>query len=103
MKTLSCTANKSVPWRKDTWRIIVKDDIVLQFSWYFEIRKQHSNVIRLLHVYTSNPFDWHSNVWDLIDQLERHANSYKTDANDKKVKNALACIRMRSNDHTNVK
>ena len=31
-----------------TWRNTVKDDIALQFSWYYEIRKQHSNVIRLL-------------------------------------------------------
>ena len=31
-----------------TWHNTVKDDIVLQFSWYYEIRKQHSNVIRLL-------------------------------------------------------
>ena len=26
----------------------MNDDIALQFSWYYEIRKQHSNVIRLL-------------------------------------------------------
>ena len=26
----------------------MKDDIALQFSWYFEIRKQYSNVIRFL-------------------------------------------------------
>ena len=31
-----------------TWRNTVKDGITLQFSWYYEIRKQHSNVIRLL-------------------------------------------------------
>ena len=31
-----------------TWRNTVKDDIALQISWYYEIRKQHSNVIRLL-------------------------------------------------------
>ena len=36
MKTLSCTANKSVLWRKSTWRITVNDNIILQFSWYFE-------------------------------------------------------------------
>ena len=33
---------------QDTWRSTVKDNIALQFSWYFEIRKHHSNVIRLL-------------------------------------------------------
>ena len=27
---------------------LVKDDNALQFWWYYEIRKQHSNVIRLL-------------------------------------------------------
>ena len=31
-----------------TWRNKVKDDIALQFSWYCENKKQHSNVIRLL-------------------------------------------------------
>ena len=31
-----------------TWSNIVKDDIALQFSWYCEIKKQYSNVIRLL-------------------------------------------------------
>ena len=77
MKTLSCSGNESVSLRKGTWRITVKDDIALQFSWYFEIRKQHSDAIRLLRVYTPNPFYWHSNVWDLIDPFERHANSYK--------------------------
>ena len=76
MKTLSCTADESDAWRKGAWHITLKDDIVLQFSWYFEIRKQYSNV-RLLRVSTPNPFDLHSNVWHLIDQLERHANSYK--------------------------
>ena len=45
MKTLNCTANKSF---QGTWRNAVKDDIALQFSWYYEIRKQHLNVIRLL-------------------------------------------------------
>ena len=25
----------------------MKDDIALQLSWYFEIRKQHSNIVRL--------------------------------------------------------
>ena len=77
MKTLSCTANQSVLWGKDTWGITVKDDSTLQFSWYFEIRKQYSNTIRLLRVNAPNLFDPHSNVWDLIDPLERQANSYK--------------------------
>ena len=45
IKTLSHTANKSVPWSKGTWRITVKDDIALQLSWYSEIRKQHSNYV----------------------------------------------------------
>ena len=36
MKTLSCSGNESVSLRKGTWRITVKDDIALQFSWYFE-------------------------------------------------------------------
>ena len=31
-----------------TWRNTVKDDIAVQFLSYFEIRKYHSNVIRLL-------------------------------------------------------
>ena len=31
-----------------TWRNTVKDDIAMQFWWYYEIRRQHSNVIRLL-------------------------------------------------------
>ena len=26
MKTLSCSGNESVSWRKGTWRITVKDD-----------------------------------------------------------------------------
>ena len=39
----------------------VKDDIALQFSRYFEIRKQHPNIVRLLCVYAPNPLDWHSN------------------------------------------
>ena len=77
VKILICTANKSVPWRKCTWRISVKDGIALQLSWYFEIRKQHSNDVRLLRVYAPNPLDWHSNVWNLIDLLERHADSCK--------------------------
>ena len=77
MKTLSCSGNESVSWRKGTWRITVKDDIALQFSWYFEIRKQHSNVVRLLSVYAPDPFDCHSKAWDLIDSFECHANSYK--------------------------
>ena len=60
MKIFSCTANKSVP-RYMT--ITVKNDITLQFLWYFEIRKQHSNAVRLLRAYTvSNSFHWHSNV-----------------------------------------
>ena len=45
MKTFNCTANESVS-RYMTYT--VKDDISLQFSLYYEIRKQHSNVIRLL-------------------------------------------------------
>ena len=77
MKTLSCTANKSVPWHKDTWHITIKDEIALQFSWYFETRKQHSNIVRALDVYPPNPFDWHSNDWDLTNPLEYYANSYK--------------------------
>ena len=54
----------------------MKDDIALPFSRYFEIRKQHSNVVRLQCVY---PLEWHfnSNVWHKIDPLECHANSYK--------------------------
>ena len=76
MKTLSCSRNESVLWCKVTWRITMKDDIALQFSWYFDISKQ-SNIVRLLRVYDSSPFDWHSNVWDLIDPIERHANLYK--------------------------
>ena len=98
MKTLNCTTNESVPWRKGTWHITVKDDIALQFSWYFEIRKQYSNVVRLPCVYTPKPFDWHSNVWDLIHLLDPHANSYKTDRNDRKVEKSVS---MHSNDHTN--
>ena len=31
-----------------TWRNTVKDDTALQFSWGYGIRKQNSNVIRLL-------------------------------------------------------
>ena len=31
MKTLNCTANKSVTWQ-GTWRNTVKDDTALQFS-----------------------------------------------------------------------
>ena len=77
MKTLSCSGNESVSWCKGTWRITVNDDIPLQFSWYFEIRKQHSDIVRLLHVYAPNPFDWNSNIWNLIDPFECHANSYK--------------------------
>ena len=77
MKTLSCSGNESALWHKDTWRITVKDDIVLKFSWYFEIRKQYWNVVRLLRVYAPNLFDWHSNVWNLVDPFERYANSYK--------------------------
>ena len=77
MKTLSCSGSECVSWHKGTWRITVKDDIALQFLWYFEISKQHSNVVRLLHVYAPNPFDWHSNIWDLIDSFEHHANSFK--------------------------
>ena len=42
MKTLTCTANKSVP---KYMTYTVKDDIALQFS--FGIRKQHLNVVRL--------------------------------------------------------
>ena len=55
-------------------RITVKDDIALQCSLYFEIRKQHSNVVRLLCAY---PFEWHSNVSHLTDSLKCHANSCK--------------------------
>ena len=33
---------------KGTWRNTVKDDIALQFSPDYGIRKQNSNVIRLL-------------------------------------------------------
>ena len=75
MKTLSWSGNEIAPWRKGTWRITVKDDTALQFSWYFEIRKQHSNVVRLLSVYAPNPFDWNSNIWNFIDPFERHVNS----------------------------
>ena len=77
MKTSSCSGNKSVSLCKGTWHITVKEYIALQFSWYFEILKQHSSVVRLLCVYTPNPFNWHSNIYDLIDLFERHANSYK--------------------------
>ena len=45
MKTLNRTANESV-LRYMTYTL--KDDIALQFSRYYEIRKQHSNVISLL-------------------------------------------------------
>ena len=81
----------------------MKDDIALLFSLYFEIRKQHSNVVILLRVYAPNPFDWHSNVGDLIDPLEPRANSFEWIETTEKQKKALACIRMRSNDHTNAK
>ena len=64
-------------------------------------RKQHSNIVRLLLVYTPNLFDWHSNIWDLIDPLERHANSYKRKEATGRYKKALACIRIPLNDHTN--
>ena len=77
MKTFSYSGNESVSWRKDIFRITVKDDIALQFSWYFEISKEHSNFVRLLHGYAPNPFDWYFNVWDLIEPFERHANSNK--------------------------
>ena len=33
---------------RGTWRNTVKDDNALQFSWYYEIRKHNSNVIRFL-------------------------------------------------------
>ena len=68
MKTSTCSGNESVSWHKGTWRITVKDDIALQFSWYF---------VRLLRAYAPNSFDWHSNVWDLKDPFEHHANSCK--------------------------
>ena len=42
---MNCTAKKMF---QVTWHNTVKDDIALQFSWYYGIRKQHSNVIRLL-------------------------------------------------------
>ena len=79
----------------------MKDGIELQFLWYFEIRKQHSNVVRLLLVYIPNLFNWHSNVWDLIDPLKRHANSYKQIETTGRYKKTLACIRIPLNDHTN--
>ena len=64
----------------------MKDAIPLQFSWCFEIRKQHPNVIRLLRVYTPNSFDWHCNIWDLTDPLEL----IQTDRNNKKAeKNSM--------------
>ena len=44
MKTLSCFANKVF---QGIWRNTVKDDIALQFPWYFEIRKYYSNVIQV--------------------------------------------------------
>ena len=104
MKTLSCTAKKiNVSWCKGTWRIAVKDDIALQFSWYFEIRKQHSNVIILLCVDAPNPFDWYSNAGNLIDPLERHTNSYKQIETTWTKKKKLACIHMCSNDQTKAK
>ena len=77
MKKLSCTANETVPWYmtyySEGWHCIA----ILMIS---EIRKQHSNVVRLLCVY---PFEWHSKVWHLIDPLECHANSW-TDRNYRK-------------------
>ena len=72
-----------------TWHITVKDDIALQFSWYFEIRKQYSSVVRLLRVYAANPFDWYSNVWHLIDPLELHVNSC-TNRNNWKVEKSVS-------------
>ena len=69
----------------------MKDDIALQFSWYYEIRKQHSNIVRLL-VFTRlngiQTFDiWltHSNT------MLTHANRLKRhDARKKRY--AFACI-----------
>ena len=75
MKTLSCSANKSVPWRKSIWCITMKDDIALQFSWYSEIKKQHSNAVRLLRIYAPNHLI--AILMFEIDPLECHADSYK--------------------------
>ena len=78
MKTLACTANKSVPWRvkvhdvhSEGWHCIA----ILMILWNQE--EQHSNMVRMLSVYAPNSFDWHSNVWGLIDPLVRLVNSYQ--------------------------
>ena len=78
MKTLTCTANKNVPWRvkvhdvySERWHCIA----ILMILWNQE--EQHSNIARLLSVYAPNSFDWHSKVWGLIDPLVRLVNSYQ--------------------------
>ena len=75
MKTLNCSGNDSVSWRKGAWRITVKLDDNSRDT--LKSGSNIQNVVRSLRVYAPNPSDRHSNVWDLIDPFERHANSYK--------------------------
>ena len=77
MKRLSCTANTSVPWHKDTWR--VKRRMTLYRSSH-DTLKSGSNIQTspdFLRAYAPNLFVWNSNFWKLTDPLERHVNSFK--------------------------
>ena len=90
---------------QNAWRITLKDDIAEQFSWYLEIRKPGSNFVRWLLVYAANPYDSHSNVWHLIDPLERHAKlCHATNKIDRKVEKSVSMhSHVLSDDHTNAK
>ena len=96
MKTLSCSGNESVSWHKGTLCNTVNDDTALQFSWYFEIRKQHSNVVMLLRVYTPNPFDCilTFEIWQTrLNTMLTHTNGQKRQGGRKKHEHGLACVR----------
>ena len=82
MKTFNFTANKSAPrfmkYYIEGWCCMV----ILVVLWY-----QKTTFKRL--------------TFDI--PVRMPSSLIQTDRNDRKVKKALACIRMRSNDHTNTK
>ena len=71
MKTLSCTANKSVCRYVTYYSKGCHCTAILMILWNQEAT---FNIVRLLCIY---PFEWHSNISHLIDLLECNTNSWK--------------------------
>ena len=84
MKTLNCTAKEIVArymtLYSEGWHCIT----ILMILWNQEATfKRH-------YIASVYPFEWHSNVWHLIDSFKCHVNSMQTDKNDMKVEQSVS-------------